>query len=444
MGDPTPGPLTRLAKRALLVPGSPIDLAVVRVVFFAYAFTISASRLPEQMAALPEPLRLMPTGAAWLYALVPVNANAARIGSLVMVATSILGLLGVRARVAALVWAVMALYVMGIPHLFGKVNHDHHVLWFALLLAASPCADALSLDAIRSRARTPDAAVRYGFPLRVWWLLIGLLYFFPGLWKLLTQGLGWASPANLRPLLHGQWAAVDDFEPLIALDHWPAVLIAIGVGTIVFELGFVVAVFTRLRPFAVAAGIGFHVATLILLNIGFTSLVLAYVAFIPWSRSIGNALNDDLPGGAEEGNPTAPSALTAALLVAGAMGFGAMNVVEGWPFAAYPTFADRYSGTRTELILHIENGDGSTREADLDDVFSWVPDSRRGRLVGRFGDLPPAERQAVLSRVSTSLELPEDARSIVVTSVRRSTDPDNPRVLETRVLYTVDLPLPDE
>src|SRR5262249_50715778 len=100
--------------------------------------------------------------------------------------------------------AVTSLYALGIPQLYGKVDHYHHLVWLALLLAASPCADALSLDA-RGRL-TPPRSVRYGFPLRVAWLLIGACYLFPGLAKLGEWRI-WLAPHNLRGLLWVQQLA---------------------------------------------------------------------------------------------------------------------------------------------------------------------------------------------------------------------------------------------
>ena len=265
-------------KRHFLVAGSPIDLAVVRMVFFASVLPLAYSATPRQMAGLPDELITMPSGASWIYRLVPPSEALARGGAIVMAVTAVAAMIGWRARPAAAIWAVTATWVLGIPSLFGKVDHGNHLVWFAFLLAGSPCADVLSLGALRRGARSLTPQVRYGLPIRIWWLVLGFIYLFPGLGKVADQGLAWASPGNLRPIIHGQWAAVPGYEPIARIDNWPAVLVAMGLVTIIFELGFVVAVFSRFRLLALAAGVAFHLGTYVMLDISFSSLLVAYVA----------------------------------------------------------------------------------------------------------------------------------------------------------------------
>jgi hypothetical protein len=429
--------LGRLVGRTILVPGSAIDLAVFRIVLFALAMQASYSRLPQQMAELPSELRAMPTGSELVYGLVPPNATAAQVLTVVMIVVAGSALVGYRARFAASVWVISAVYVMGIPELYGKVNHNHHLIWLAAVLAASPCADALSVDAIRGGARgSTTRAISYGAALRSCWLVIGLLYFFAGLWTLATQGIGWASPGNLRPLLHGQWAAVDDFEPLARIDNWPAALVAIGLFTLVFELGFLFCIFTRAWAVAVIAGAAFHLGTYIVLSISFSTLLIAYVVFIPWARSLEPLKSVDVE---ERSSPSKALMGVTGVVVAGIAVFGAMHVVEGWPFAAYPTFASRFSATISSLTFEIRSTDGTVREASMDEVFAWVPDSRRGRLAGRLAQLSPGDRVAVFERIAGDIDLGADAEMILVHVEVTSTDPDERAVLDRRRLYEVPL-----
>lgn len=432
--------LANRIRAALLVPGSAIDLALLRIVFFAMAVPIGVSKLPAQMAELPDELRTIPSGAGWLYDLLPPDGSLARVASIVLLVAALAALFGWHARAAATVWVLTAVWAFGIPNLFGKVDHNHHILWFAALLAASPCADVLSLDAVRRRrAALAAPAVRYGLPVRVWWLLIGLVYFFPGLWKVAAQGLGWASPANLRVLLHAQWAAVDGFVPPFRIDDQPVLLVLVGLGTLAFELGFVFLVFTRLRPVAVVCGLSFHLGTYLLLDISFTSLVISYVAFVPWHRSFGA-----VPTGSAEhvGRvPQHPDRLTvgiAGVLVAGVLVFGATETVDGWPFAAYPTFAERLPDRRQSLEFEVELADGSTRLVSADEVFSWVPETKRNRIPGQLLRLSPRAQADALREV----DLPavgQRVRSLRVFQVVFSTDPDDPRQVGRVELLEVEL-----
>lgn len=62
-------------------------------------------------------------------------------------ASGSLAVLGYRSRIALSVLALSAFYAFAISQLGGAVLHDMHLLWFAALLAASPCGDALGWDA---------------------------------------------------------------------------------------------------------------------------------------------------------------------------------------------------------------------------------------------------------------------------------------------------------
>jgi hypothetical protein len=396
------------------------------------------------MAELPAELIEFPAGIGWLYELLPPNATAARVGALVMVLAALCAAVGYRARPAAAVWCILAVWVWGIPNLYGKVDHNHHVLWFAALLAASPCADALALGAGR---RTPPVmeSVRYGFPIRVWWALIAIVYFFAGLPKLLQDGFAWASPDNLRPLLHTQWAVVEGFQPLFRIDELPLLLWAMGLGTILFEMGFIFLVFTRLRPLAVAAGIAFHLSTYAFLDISFTSLLVCYAAFVPWR---GLTSTTQLEGAATASAdvvrvPSSP--LPATSIVAGGLLtfvvlFGAMNVVDGWPFASYPAFTGRFSDRRAELEFELVLDDGSTQRSSVDEVFGWVPASRRARISGQFLALDEADQRSVLGQVDFTRALGRRAARVRADRVLVSTDPDARVELERERVLDVELP----
>jgi hypothetical protein len=432
-------PPSQMLRRAFLVPASPVPLAVTRIVFFGLAFTASTTRLPAEMADLPDGLVESPTGSAWLYSVLPPDATLARLGGLVMVVAALAAAVGYRARLAAAVWCGLGIWVWGIPNLFGKVDHNHHMLWFAALLAASPCADVLAPGSGR-RARV-DASVRYGFPIRVWWALIAVIYLFAGVPKLLNDGPGWASPENLRPLLHMQWAVVDGFEPLFRVDRYPLLLWAIGLGTLLFELAFVALVFTRARPFAVAAGVVFHLSTYALLDISFTSLLVSYVAFLPWDAAGSLTTDQDRRPGATPDStvPERRTVAVAGVLLAGAVLFGAANVVDGWPFASYPAFAGRFPDARTELEFELVLEDGSVQRSTIDEVFSWVPSSRRARIAGQLLELGPAAQRLVLSELELATPAGATATRLLVRQVVVATDPDEPRVLDREVVLDVTL-----
>ena len=368
-------------------PSDPRDLSVLRIVVFG---TLAASISPGWLADLLRgggPIAA-PVGSGWLYALWPPGAGDVHRAAIVLQACCVLAAAGLGTAVAA--WAAVGLgvYVLGVPESFGKVGHGrHHLLWFAAVLAASPCADRLSLDAAwRARWRPaslpgPAPSVRYGFPLRLCWLLLGVLYFFPGFWKLYGGGVDWALGDNLRHLLHDKWFELEGWRPVVRVDRSPGLTRVAAVATVVWELGFLPALFVPpwRRAWLVGAFL-FHGSIALFLRIDFTSLLVCFVAFADWRRGLAwlgaragrPGLVDASPGvdpggGLSPGPGPAVRAVGVALL-AGNVALGLGHVTEGWPLTCYPTFAG-FAGERGPyLSVEIESPTGETRILDRRDL----------------------------------------------------------------------------
>ena len=105
------------------------------------------------------------------------------IAAIVFTATLVCVLVGFRTRSSLTVAALLGWYVLGLPQTFGKVDHDHHLLWCLIVLAAvlvgtrsrsTQAGRALASTTVRTPS--PDAVDRRGS--RV--LLPGLLEAHPG------------------------------------------------------------------------------------------------------------------------------------------------------------------------------------------------------------------------------------------------------------------------
>jgi hypothetical protein len=202
-------------------------------------------------------------------------------------------------------------YVLALPQFVGTVIHTHHLLWFTLLLAVSPCGDALSVDAWRRARRglqtAPGTSVAHGLPVRLAWVLIGLIFLFPGLWKW-SVGLDWALGGTLRGQLYWKWAEYGGWRPWLRVDEWRGLLEAGGVAVMVFEVLVLPGVLLpRLRPWTVGAALLFHAATHLVFRIDFSSLWVCYAVFVPWSRMLTRAglVGTEQPGAARHWLPTA-------------------------------------------------------------------------------------------------------------------------------------------
>jgi len=126
-------------------------------------------------SSIPPELRFPPPGLHWLLAHLPINETWAWGASVLMLVFCFTAAVGLFTRTSAIACLILGFYVLGIPQFYGKINHYHHLLWFTAILAASPCADVLSIDAIRwswkradnESTEPPGPANVYALPLRL-------------------------------------------------------------------------------------------------------------------------------------------------------------------------------------------------------------------------------------------------------------------------------------
>lgn len=286
--------------RYLRSESGPYSLAVFRVVLFVVVLRMTLTLWPRVVAyaALPRTSVVPPWKLRRVLSVTPFSPGLARAAGVVLVIACVCGILGLFARSAAAVAVVTGIYFLGIPGFFGKVDHGAHVLWFAALLAVSPCADVLSVDGARRAWRRADTGAvdppppsrHYGLPLRLVWLLIGAIYLFPGIAKVRSlPGIDWAWSDNLANIAFAKWLENDRLPAFASfVESNPGVLRVVAVGALVFEIGFVVALFWRTSRVAfVAAGLTFHVMARYVLLIDFWPLYWLYVVFVPWEAVLG-------------------------------------------------------------------------------------------------------------------------------------------------------------
>jgi len=116
-------------------------------------------------------------------------------------------------------------------------------------------------------------------------VLLGLVYFFPGFWKVWTTGFAWVSADNLRYQMFVKWREFDGWTPPLRIDGMPLLLVLSAFGTVTFELSFIALVLSsRLRALAALGGLLFHNFCALLLGIPFWSLQISYTALVDWGR----------------------------------------------------------------------------------------------------------------------------------------------------------------
>jgi len=284
--------ILRTIKEFFAAATHPFNLAVFRVVLFYTIFNSVNISYVVWFSQIPTELRVAPIGLGWLLDYLPINPTWAGVSATLLLVCSCTAMIGLFTRTSALLTVVLSFYVLGIPQFYGKVNHYHHLLWFAAILAASRCGDAFSCDALIAAWRRADRGIidpprvsqMYALPLRFVWLLIGMIYFFAGFWKFWSGGVDWALSENLKFVMYQKWTELGGWTPFFRIDQYPFLYKAAALGTIVFEISFVFLLFSRrLRFLAPVGGIVFHTMTEVFMRISFSSLIRCYVVFFDWN-----------------------------------------------------------------------------------------------------------------------------------------------------------------
>ena len=384
---------------------SPVGLAALRIAI-AVAILISPELWQApRWAALPPSLRFAPAGLGWALGVVPIDVGLARTAQAVLIACCAAAILGAGARLAMAGVTLSGLYVFGLAQLSGAVIHDMHLFWFSSLLAVSPCGDALR--GVRPRQTVLAASPAYGLPLQIVRVLLGIVYFFPGFWKLATSGLAWITSDNLRNQIYWKWYQLGLDPPALRIDQLPWLLQLLALAVVVFELGFIALIWTpRSRLWAAGFGVAFHVGTQWFMGVTFVSLLACYVVLLDWdaiTRAVGRPTA--LRSAADEQPAALPALLIGLALIAVTAVQGARGAVQAWPFGCYPTFdrivGDSIGDLRIEA-LHADGRsiavpDGPSTRGRPRSPQDWA---RAWRLAGLYGDRPDhAQLQGYFARL---------------------------------------------
>jgi hypothetical protein len=350
---------------------TPLDLAVIRILLMAWLMRLSLSRVLV-FAQLDPALVYPPTGWGRLAVMFPRNQHLIEGAYVVFLVSAVLALIGLWTRVSVPLAAAGAFYLMTIPQLFGKINHDHHLILFAILLAFSPCGDALSLDALLSRRKGTaipilQRSTRYSAPLNAIIVLMGIIYFFPGVWKVARNGLSWFSSSNMQNLIGTKLLEAKPNALQSWVLHQPTLLFLASIGTILFEVGWIfLAMNKRSRPFLVVLGLAFHNTTGLLMNIFFPPLQICYVVLVDWghvyswlAQRLGRAVEKDGFAATHLVSMVGlPFKTVTAVIIAAMVIAGLGHAQAGWPIACYPTFDTPDSATLREVSLQATGSNG--------------------------------------------------------------------------------------
>ena len=216
------------------------------------------------------------------------------------VAAALLALSGRAPRVLG--WTVAALWFeyQVIAFSYGKVDHDRWAMLVALVLLPT-------VGAVTRRDSRPSE--RSGWAIRCVQLAVIATYFYAGWAKLRFGGPEWVNSATLtravvrrgtelaQPLLDAQW--------ILHVSQWGIMAMELS-SPLIFLLN------ARLRRWAIAGLVGFHVVTYSMITIIFLPHVLCLAAFLPLERLVRGA--SPAAGGGPSGPVSVPAPRTRALV----------------------------------------------------------------------------------------------------------------------------------
>jgi hypothetical protein len=380
-----------------------INLGIFRIVLFATLIIYIDIPQVVQFSRFPVELRVAPFGIGWLINILPINPAWATVASYFFMMACVSGVVGFFSRTSATIAVILGLYVLGIPQFFGKIDHYHHLLWFATILAASPCGDALSIDSLiasrkKKKGEAVDPSAAYALPLKFVMLLMGIIYFFAGVWKFVIGGFGWATGDTMKYILYAQWFRLD-WMPAFRIDQYPLAYRAAGIGVIFFELAFIFLLFfPRTRKVAAIGGILFHFSVYLFAHINFWTLALCYVIFIDFEPLHRRLKSSTLPTPGYSNrhsviiNPSrrlvslwhSKSTVIVGSLLLSINILCGLALVDSWPFAVYPTFATVQEKYLQSLTISLLNPDGTTTEIIPYKERSLQSKMHPSRLIGLF------------------------------------------------------------
>lgn len=337
----------------------PINLSIFRIIFALSLFFQISWEVIFFYSTLPHELLFPPVGLGWIVPYLPISPEIAVWIAYAYFFFCFTLLIGFYSRLSALLTAVTAFYIFGIQTFFGSVSHSHHhIVMFCLVLAVCPCGDFLSIDSLIVR----NQSAKHQTPaLAILWIMMGLIYFYPGFWKLYTSGLDWALSDNVMFHLYSKWSW-NEWIPFFRVDHYPILYRLSGLGTLFFEVGLLCFLFIPyLRFVPILIGISFHFLTAFFMEIYFWGLLTCYAMFVDWNMLIRKMYKGTKLQAIEPQLHLSPSlGLMALVIIFLQMFTGISHCREAWPISCYPTFRKLQGPMKDVIEVQLLTSNGET------------------------------------------------------------------------------------
>jgi len=420
-------------KAFLFEPALPYSLAITRILFFSYLTLIYLAVIFQygpnigKLATRPLP------GIGWLIDLLPVSPDIYMAMGLSGIVFSLLAAVGYRTRMFMLLNAFTIFYVMATPNFYGKIWHQQLPIWISWILAASPCADVLSIDSRLKNSQPVKGP--YAFHLRMIWIQFGLIYFWAGFYKLWDSGFDWALNDTVVNLVTIEWFEHYDRIPSIRIDRLPMLIKTGALLTVIFELFYLFLLFgKKTRWISIMGGPLMHNLIGKFMYISFFFfLQVFYIVFIPWNWIIEKVRPRIAPSemGTEAALKWSSPAVLIPLVIVSSNALCGLFKINSYPFSIYPVYTDVVPDTVAYFDYHILDAGMETvdfREEARHTRFRWEDYSRiEYELIRHYRQTDTIDTAGVVTmwrRWQMGVPALKDADTVDVFIAKRLLDPD--------------------
>lgn len=281
------------------IANTPINLALTRIALSGYLIWVIGST--DWASFNHYPLTITRSNPLALQFLFPelVRSNLALVGWLAIVLL-LLFAAGISVKYVAFGASIVVCY-LGITRYYVNASWSTQMYFAASILlmfwALYHEQDLLTFDGVKKRASTTTgnlqkeatslSPVHRTDPLRYYLVVLGLLYFGSGLAKLLVGGPAWISAINMgrhafRPLSPGYSPYLRDL-----MLQFDTLLLLLAVGTIVLELGFLLAILTdKFLAWVIVMLLGMHIGIALVMGPIFLYTMVFLMLFFDWERAM--------------------------------------------------------------------------------------------------------------------------------------------------------------
>ncbi len=354
----------------LLKPDQPYNLTALRILFAGWSIVVYLEKLQYMMPTVELEQRVELPLIGLLVDVLPISGDIYTTVVYVGIAACVLIIIGFRTRTALVINFLCCLYIISVPNFFGKLWHDHMIIWVCWLLTISNCFDVLSVDAFLGKKTTVQSG-NYTFPVRLVWLQFGVIYFWAGFYKFWDAGFDWALSDSMINQIQLEWVQNYDKIPAFRWDQWPMLVKFGGLIVVLFELAyFFLILFKRTRLLAIASALLMHEMIKKVLYIVFwKSLQVYYLAYFNFNWLIPKKFK-----AAVVEKDYSKIGLRLGLGLVGINFLFGLLSIDSYPFSAYPKYAAIIPDTVE--IIHFEALDANGSEINVHELaeengFRW-------------------------------------------------------------------------